>query len=46
MTAFVEDSLASGEEVFVCVGAAHVVGNGAMVELLRDSGYTVTLVQE
>lgn len=46
MADFVEDALTSGEEVFVCVGAAHVVGEDAMVELLRDRGYTVTLVQE
>ena len=45
MADFVEDSLASGEEVFVCVGAAHVVGADAMVELLRERGYTVTLVK-
>ena len=46
MADYVEDSLASGQEVFVCVGAAHVVGAGAMVELLRERGYTVILVQE
>lgn len=46
MADFVEDALASGEEVFVCVGSAHVVGQDAMVDLLRERGYTVTLVQE
>ena len=46
MADFVETALASGEEVFVCVGAAHVVGQDAMVELLRERGYTVTLVQQ
>ena len=45
MADFVEDALASGEEVFVCVGAAHVMGADAMVKLLRDRGYTVTLVK-
>ena len=46
MADFVETVLASGDEVFVCVGAAHVVGRGAMVELLRQRGYTVELVTE
>lgn len=46
MADFVEDALVSGEEVFVCVGAAHVVGPDAMVELLRERGYTVELVKE
>ena len=44
MASFVEDVLKTGQEVFVCVGAAHVVGPGAMVELLRQRGYTVELV--
>lgn len=44
MADFVEDALGSGKEVFVCVGAAHVVGEGAMVQLLRQRGYTVELV--
>lgn len=45
MADFVEDALASGDEVFVCVGAAHVVGKDALVELLRERGYTVELVK-
>ena len=46
MADFVENALASGDEVFVCVGAAHVIGRGAMVELLCQRGYTVELVEE
>ena len=46
MADFVEEALASGEEVFVCVGAAHVLGRDNMVELLRQRGYTVTLIKE
>lgn len=45
MTDFAEDALASGEEVFICVGAAHIVGDGAMADLLAERGYTVELVK-
>lgn len=45
MTDFAEDALASGEEVFICVGAAHIVGEGAMADLLAERGYTVELVK-
>ena len=45
MTDFAEDALASGKEVFICVGAAHIVGDGAMAQLLAQRGYTVTLVK-
>lgn len=45
MADFAEDALASGKEVFICVGAAHVVGEGAMAELLAQRGYTVELVR-
>jgi len=44
MADYAEDSLASGDEVFICVGAAHVVGPGAMVDLLSQRGYTVERV--
>lgn len=33
-----------GEEVFICVGSAHVVGEGAMADLLAKRGYKVELV--
>ncbi len=45
MADYAEDALASGEEVFICVGAAHVVGEGAMADLLGERGYTVELVR-
>ncbi len=45
MTDFAEDCLKNGEDVFICVGAAHIVGEGAMVDLLRERGYTVELVK-
>ncbi len=41
MTDFAEDVLRAGKEVFICVGAAHVVGDGAMTDLLAQRGYTV-----
>lgn len=45
MTDFAEDALESGDEVFICVGAAHIVGEGAMADLLAQRGYEVTLVK-
>lgn len=42
MTDFAERALLEGKSTFICVGAAHVVGEGAMVQLLRQRGYTVT----
>lgn len=45
MTDFAENALKDGDSVFICVGTAHVVGDGAIVDLLRDRGYTVELVK-
>lgn len=45
MTKYAEQALKSGEEIFICVGAAHVVGEGAMAEQLRDLGYTVEVIR-
>lgn len=45
MTQHAEDALLSGQEVFLCVGAAHIIGEGAIAENLRQLGYTVELVQ-
>lgn len=42
MADYAEDALASGEKVFICVGAAHIVGEGGLVDLLTQRGYTVT----
>lgn len=44
MADFAEEALASGKEVFICVGAAHVVGPGAMADLLTQRGYTVEVI--
>lgn len=41
MTQYAEDVLLSGKEVFICVGAAHIIGEGAIAENLRQLGYAV-----
>lgn len=45
MADFAEAALTSGKEVFICVGAAHVVGPDAMADLLTQRGYTIELIQ-
>ncbi len=45
MADYAEQALASGEEVFICVGAAHIVGEGALVDLLTERGYIVEQVK-
>ena len=44
MTEYAVEALENGEELFICVGAAHIVGQGAMAEKLRELGYTVEIV--
>ena len=44
MTRYAMEALASGETVFICVGLAHVIGEGAMVDQLTQAGYTVERV--
>lgn len=46
MTQFAEDALDSGKEVFICVGALHVLGEGGMADLLEQQGYTVEQITE
>ncbi len=45
MAKYAEGALLSGDEIFICVGAAHVVGEGAIADLLRQRGYTVEIVK-
>lgn len=40
MTQFALEALEAGETMFICVGAAHILGPGAMVDLLTQSGCT------
>lgn len=42
MTDFAENALKEGKALMICVGAAHIVGEGAMAQLLQARGYTVT----
>ena len=37
----IEEQLRSGKDVFVVVGAGHLVGTNGVVELLKKKGYTV-----
>lgn len=45
MAQYAADALASGEILFICVGMAHILGDGAMVDLLQQQGYNVERVQ-
>lgn len=44
MAQYARQALASGKEVFICVGAAHIVGEGAVVDLLEEQGYIVECI--
>lgn len=41
MTEYVEKALESGKKTFVCVGAAHVVGEGGIIDLLEQKDYNI-----
>ncbi len=40
-----EDYMEDGNTGFYVVGAAHIVGEGGLAELLEEKGYTVTVVE-
>ena len=44
MADFAENALNNGEETLIVVGAAHVVGEGGIIDLLTQRGYTVTCI--
>ena len=44
MTEYAVDALTKNKELFICVGAAHVMGESGMAEQLRGLGYTVERV--
>lgn len=46
MADYAEEALKSGKEVFICVGAAHIVGEGAVAQLLEERGYTVECITQ
>lgn len=45
MTDYAEEMLKSGKEVFICVGIAHIVGDGAVAQQLKSLGYTVEIIR-
>ena len=45
MTDYAVRQLRKGKKVFICVGAAHVIGDDGMVKRLRDLGYKVEAVR-
>ena len=45
MTDYAEEVLKSGDTVFICVGAAHVVGSDGMAQQLKNRGYKVERVK-
>lgn len=44
MADYAEAALKDGEKLFLCVGSAHVYGEGGIVDLLCERGYTVKRV--
>ena len=45
MAEYAEKALLSGEKTFICVGAAHIIGEGGVVEILSQKGYTVKTIR-
>lgn len=45
MADYAEAILNSKDKVFICVGMAHILGDGAVVDLLQQRGYTVERIQ-
>ncbi len=45
MTDFAVNALENGEEIFICVGEAHVIGEDSMTDLLKEKGYKVEIVK-
>lgn len=44
MTEYAVEALNEGKELFICVGAAHIVGETGMATQLEELGYTVEVV--
>ena len=45
MANYAEKILKNGEKVFICVGMGHILGEGGVVDLLTQRGYTAELVK-
>ncbi|MGV7221992.1 MAG: TraB/GumN family protein [Nitrospinales bacterium] len=41
----IEKHITSGKNIFIVVGAAHLVGSDGIVKILKDLGYTVNRIQ-
>lgn len=41
----IEDMLATNKQDFIVVGAAHLAGDGSVIDLLEKAGYTVSRIQ-
>ena len=46
MARYAAGALKTKKEIFICVGAAHVVGEGAMADILSKNGYKVECITE
>lgn len=46
MADYAQTALNTRNKVFICVGAAHVVGEGSITQILAQRGYTVELIIE
>ena len=45
MTQYAVEALETGDELFICVGSAHVFGEDGMADNLRELGYKVELIR-
>ncbi len=45
MTVYIKDAMKDKKQLFVCVGQAHIIGEGAIITQLREQGYLVELVK-
>lgn len=45
MADYAENIIKGEDKVFICVGMAHILGDGAVVDLLQQRGYTVERIQ-
>lgn len=46
MVRFAEEALLEGERAFICVGAAHVLGDNGIVATMERKGYKISLCTE
>ncbi|MEM9706338.1 MAG: TraB/GumN family protein [Pseudomonadota bacterium] len=44
-TSYIAEALLGQDDLFIAVGAGHLIGDGSVIEMLRDRGYTVERIQ-